>query len=130
MFDREGYECGVNVYTPITTPLIEPMFVIDSNVPLSHLSFDIVDNMMAGETSTNGHYLINGTIPPLVVSPPIASMYWIALSIGRRLNYYNLRDNITFNLFAYVRTTDGEFLTVQADVTLYERGNTVHAYTL
>ena len=44
-------------------------------VPLSHLSFDIVDNMMAGESLTNGRYLINWTIPPLVVSPPIMPMY-------------------------------------------------------
>ena len=123
MFNPEQYEHEVEVNLTSQTDLFSAFFIIDSNASIAYLSFDIVDNMMAGEAESVGDFLINGTSPPVVISPPFESMYQLTLSTGRDFDVMELREDIKFNLFGFVNTTDGDVVASLANVTLYKRGN-------
>ena len=119
------YESGVSVNTPNGTDLFTAFFTINSSVTIGYLSFDIVDSMMMGEYYSNGYFLINGTIPPVVLSAPFESMYQLTISTGREFDAVELMDNITFNLFSFVNTTNGDIFMAIASAVLYVKGNVI-----
>jgi len=79
---------------------------------------------MVGESVSNSNFLINGTSPPLVISSPFESMYQLTISTGRVLTATDqLRDNITFNLYGFMYTINGEMIVTIASVVLHITGN-------
>ena len=122
MFDLEEYEPRVSVSAPIGTDLFTAFFIINSSVTIGYLSFDIVDNMMVGESVSGSDFLINGTTPPVVISPPFESMYQLTISTGRVIDAVKLMDNITFNLHSFVNTTNGDIAMALASVVLHVTG--------
>ena len=123
MFDEDEYQSLIQVIAPTGTELFTAFFIINSSVTIGYLSFDIVDNMMVGESVSGSDFLINGTTPPVAISPPFESMYQLTISTGRVIDAVELMDNITFNLISYLNTTNGDTLISLANVTLYGKGN-------
>ena len=121
-FDPAEYESAISVTTPIGANLFTAIFVINSNITVSYLAFDLVDGVWVGEALNNGNFLINGTVPPLIISPPFETIYWLIISTGRKFDAIEIRENIAFNLFSYVRATNGDYVTSFANVILYGTG--------
>ena len=83
---------------------------------------------MAEESTVNGDFLINGTIPPLVQQAPFQSMYLLTITIGNVLDTTDTTD-ITFNLFALVNISTGVSAMPVSKVILHKMGK-VLLYTL
>ena len=78
---------------------------------------------MVGESSVDGDFLINGTIPPLVIQAPSQSMYSLTVSVSTDsvLNTSSTMD-ITFSLLAVVNIASGITETLMSNVTLHQIG--------
>ena len=110
--------------------MFEALFIINPYVTVEYLSFDIMmDDEMVGESvnSTIGSFLINGTIPPLVIQPPFQSMYLLTLTTGDVLydNYADDTLNITFTLFAFINVSMGILSMPISNVILHKIGNSI-----
>jgi len=125
MFDPEQYQSLVNTNIPIGADLFTAFFIINSSATITYVSFDIIDDMIVGESFSNSDLLINGTRPPVVVSRPFQSMYWLTISTGRAFSSFEIRENITFTLFSFVRVVNGDFITSSANLILYGTGNKI-----
>ena len=93
--------------------MFEALFIINPNVTVEFLSFDIImtneiigESNIVGESSIDGDFLINGTVPPLVIQAPYQSMYLLTLTTSNLLDTDNTMD-ITFSLFAFVDISVG-----------------------
>ena len=122
MFNETEYEFDISIYSPIGTVVFEAFFVISPNVTVESLSFDIImTDGLVGESTINGDFLINGTIPPLVVQPPYHSQYLLTITTGNTLDANDTTD-VTFDLFAFVNTTIGIVVMPMSNVTLHKIG--------
>ena len=122
-FNATEYEFDINIYSPIGTVVFEALFIINPNVTVEYLSFDIIMmDEIVGESSVEGDFLINGTIPPLVIQQsPFQSMYLLTITTGNVLDT-NDAMNITFNLFAFVNISIGVMRMVTSNVILHKIG--------
>ena len=124
MFDQEEYQSLLYINSPNGTDLFTALLAINSSVTIGYLSFDIIDNMMVGESVSNSDFLINGIRPPVVISSPFQSMYQLTISTGRVFTATDqMRDNVTFTLFSFVNTTNGDTTMALASVVLRVSGN-------
>ena len=76
---------------------------------------------MAEESTVNGDFLINGTIPPLVQQAPFQSMYLLTITIGNVLDTTDTMD-ITFSLFAFINISTGVLAMPVSKVILHKIG--------
>ena len=125
-FDATEYEFDINIYSPIGTVVFEALFIINPNVTVEYLSFDIIMmDEMVGESNIEGDFLINGTTPPLVIQQaPFQSMYLLTITTGSVLGTTDTMD-VTFNLFAFINISIGVIRTVISNVTLHKIGKTL-----
>ena len=102
--------------------MFEALFIINPNVTVEFLSFDIImTDELVGESTINGDFLINGTTPPLVVQPPYQLMYLLTISTGNILDTGDTTD-VTFNLFAFINISIGVVAMPMSNVTLHKIG--------
>ena len=80
----------------------------------------MTDELVRGST-ISGDFLINGTIPPLVVQPPYQSLYLLTITTGSMLDAGDTTD-VTFNLFAFVNISIGVVAMPMSNVTLRKIG--------
>ena len=76
---------------------------------------------LVGESSVDGNFFMNGTMPPLVVKPPYHSMYWLVITTGNMLDINDTMD-ITFNLSVFINTSDIVSMMLISNVTLHKIG--------
>ena len=107
-FNALEYEFDINIYSPIGTVVFEALFIINLNVTVEFLSFDIIveESRAVREPIVNRDFLINGTIPPLVTQAPYKTMYLLAITTGNVLDINDTMD-ITFDLFAFINLSNG-----------------------
>ena len=118
-FNTTEYEFDLNVYSPIGTTVFEALFIINPNVTVEFLTFNII---MTDEILNVGDFLINGTAPPLVIQQaPFHSMYLLTITTGNVLDTNDTMD-ITFSLFAYVNISTGIVVMSTSNVTLHKIG--------
>ena len=122
-FNASQYEFDINIYSPIGTVVFEALFIINPNVAVEFLSFDIIleESRTVRESSANRDFLINGTIPPLVIQAPYKSMYWLAITTGYVLDINDTMD-ITFDLSAFINTTTDIMSMLISNVILHKIG--------
>ena len=113
-------EVDINIYSPNGTVVFETLFIINPNVTVEHLSFDITA-MMVGESNFAGDFLINGITPPLVVQAPFQSLHMLTVSTGGVLNTSSTMD-IIFSLIALVNISSDITETIISNVTVYQIG--------
>ena len=102
--------------------MFEALFIINPNVTVEFLSFDIMmTDELVGESTINGDFLINGTTPPLVVQPSYQLMYLLTISTGNMLDTSDTTD-VTFNLFAFVNISTGVVAMPMSNVILHKIG--------
>ena len=125
MFDATEYEFDINISSPIGTIVFEALFIINPNVTVEYLSFDIImmdDHEMVGESSVDENFLINGTTPPLVIQQaPFQSIYLLTIATNSVLDTNDTMD-ITFNLFAFINISTGIVGMPRSNVTLHKIG--------
>ena len=80
----------------------------------------MTDELVRGST-ISGDFLINGTIPPLVVQPPYQSMYLLTITTGSMLDTNDTTD-VTFSLFAFINISTGVVAVPMSNVTLHKIG--------
>ena len=120
-FNEAEYEFDIDIYSPIGTVVFEAVFIINPNITVE-LSFDIImTDEFVGESTINGDFLINGTIPPLVIQPPYQSMYLLTITTGNVIDTSDTTD-VTFNLFAFVNISTGVVTIPISNVTLHKIG--------
>ena len=124
-FDATEYEFDVNICSPNGTVVFEALFIINPNVTVEYLSFDIIlaDDEIVGELSDDGDFLINGTTSPLVIQRPFQSIYLLTITIGNVLDT-DAADAL-FNLSAFISISTGESAMPASHVTLHKIGNFV-----
>ena len=106
--------------------MLAALFIINPNVTVEFLSFDIImTDELVGESTINGDFLINGTTPPLVVQPPYQLMYLLTISTGNMLDTSDTTD-VTFNLFAFVNISIGVVTMQMSNVTLHKIGEILY----
>ena len=106
--------------------MFEALFIINPNVTVEFLSFDIImTDELVGESTINGDFMINGTTPPLVVQPPYQLMYLLTISTGNMLDTSDTTD-VTFNLFAFVNISIGVVTMPMSNVTLHKTGEILY----
>ena len=106
--------------------MFEALFIINPNVTVEFLSFDIMmTDELVGESTINGDFLINGTTLPLVVQPPYQLMYLLTISTGNILDTSDTTD-VTFNLFAFVNISIGVVTMPMSNVTLHKIGEILY----
>ena len=107
--------------------MIAALFIINPNVTVEFLSFDIMmTDELVGELTINGDFLINGTTPPLVVQPPYQLMYLLRISsTGNILDISDATD-VTFSLFAFVNISIGVVTMPMSNVTLHKIGEILY----
>ena len=106
--------------------MLAALFIINPNVTVEFLSFDIImTDELVGESTINGDFLINGTTPPLVVHPPYQLMYLLTISTGNILDTSDTTD-VTFNLFAFVNISIGIVTMPMSNVTLHKIGEILY----
>ena len=90
---------------------------------VEYLRFDIIMmDEMVGESSVDGDFLINGTIPPLVMQQaPFQSMYLLTITTGNVLDTNDTMD-ITLDLFAFINISTGVSSMPVSNVTLHKIG--------
>ena len=71
-FDQEEYQSVININSPSGTDLFAAFLIINSSVTISHLSFDIVDIMVVGE-SMKGESVAGESVEGESVSNSITS---------------------------------------------------------
>ena len=123
-FNKTEYEFDINIYSPNGTVVFEALFIINRNVTVEFLSFDIIMmDEMVRESSNDGDFLINGTRPPLVIiqQTPFQSMYLLTITTGNVLDTNDLMD-ITFTLFAFINISIGEVRMPMSNVRLHKIG--------
>ena len=120
-FSASEYEIDFDIYSPIGTVVLEALFIINSNVTIEYLSFDITMDEMVGGSNVHEDFLINGTIPPLVQQTPFQSMYLLTITTGNVLDTANTMD-ITFSLFAFINTSTGVLAMPVSNVILHKIG--------
>ena len=122
-FNASEYEFDVNIYSPIGTVLFEALFIINPNVTIGLLAFDIITTEeVIGEASVNEDFLINGTIPPLLITQaPYQSLYLLTITTGNVLDTNDTMD-INFELLAFVNTLINETEISISNVTLHRIG--------
>ena len=120
LFMFNATEVDINIYSPNGTVVFETLFIINPNVTVEHLSFDIT-TMMVGESNFAGDFLINGTTPPLVVQAPFQSLYMLTVLTGGVLNTSSTMD-IIFSLIALVNTSSSITETMISNVTVHQIG--------
>ena len=119
-FNASEYEFDINIYSPIGTVVFAALFIINPNVTVEFLSFDIImTDELVGESTISGDFLINGTVPPLVVQPPYQSMYLLVITTSNILDTSDTTD-ITFSLFAFVNISTDEVAMPMSNVTLHK----------
>ena len=101
------------MYSSFGAALFEALFIINPNVIVEYLYFDIV-----GDSSVKRNFLINGTIPPLVLQTPFQSMYLLTITNGTELDTINTMD-ITFSLSAFIHISGGITEIPSSNVTLH-----------
>ena len=102
--------------------MFEALFIINPNVTVEFLSFDIImTDELVGESTIDGDFLINGLTPPLVVQPPYQLTYLLTITTGNILHTGDTSD-VTFNLFAFVNTSVGVVTMPMSYVTLHKIG--------
>ena len=117
-FNATEYEFDINIYSPIGTVVFEAVFIINPNVTVEYLSFDIINEEYSGD----GDFLINDTRPPLILQHPFQSMYLLTITTGNLLDTDDIV-NITFTLFACVNiSTGGVLIWPVSDVILHKTG--------
>ena len=124
VFNLTEYEFDINIYSPNETVEFEAFFIIHQNVTVEYLSFDItMMDEIVGESSVDGDFLINGTIPPLVIQAPYQSMYLLTVSVSTDsvLNTSSTMD-VIFSLLAVVNIASGITETLMFNVTLHQIG--------
>ena len=122
MFDEAEYEFDINIYSPVGTVVFDALFIISPNVTVEFLSFDIImTDEFVGESTVNGDFLINGTIPPLVTQAPYQSMYLLTITTGNVIDTSDITD-VTFNLFSFVNISTGTVVMPISNVTLHKIG--------
>ena len=119
MFNETEYELDISIYSPIGTVVFEALFIINPNVTVEFLSFDIM--MTDEESSVDRNFLINGVIPPLVVQAPYQSLYFLTITIGNMLDTNDTTD-VSFILSAFINTTTGIVSMPSSNVTLHKIG--------
>ena len=123
VFNATEYEFDINIYSPIGTVVFEALFIINPNVTVEYLSFDIIMmDEIVGESSVDGDFLINRITPPLVIQQvPFQSIYLLTITTGNLLDTSNTMD-ITFSLFAFVNISSGITEMLSSNVTLHQTG--------
>ena len=102
--------------------MFEALFIINPNVAVKSLSFDIITaDELEEETSVDGDFMINGTTFPIVVRPPYQSMYLLTITTGNAIDTSDTTD-ITFNLSAFVNISTGVVTMPMSNVTLHKIG--------
>ena len=121
-FNEAEYEFDIDIYSPVGTVVFEALFIINPNVTVEFLSFDIImTDDIEGETSVDGDFLINGTIPPLVIQAPYQSMYLLTITTGNVIDTSDTTD-VTFDLFSFVNISNGTVAMPISNVTLHKIG--------
>ena len=100
-FDSAQYQSSVKHCTPIGTIVLEASAIIDASDTINYVEFGIVN----GSINT-GDFLINGTVPPVILPPPFRSSYLLLIVTGNQVDAIN-RTNITFDLYSMINTTSG-----------------------
>ena len=125
MFYETEYEFDISIYSSTGTVVFEALFILNPNVTVEFLSFDIITtDEFVGETTNNGDFLINGITPPLVIQAPYQSVYFLAITVDNVLDTNDTTD-VTFDLFAFVRTSTGIVAMPTSNVTLHKIGKEV-----
>ena len=75
--------------------------------------------------SADGDFVINGTIPPLLIQAPYQSLYLLTITTGNVLDT-NDTMGITFNLFAFINISIGVVGMPITNVTLHKIGKVVY----
>ena len=121
-FNATEYEFDINISSPIGTVVFEALFIINPNVTVECLSFDIMrTDDIKGMSSVDGNFLINGTTPPLVIQQaPFQSMYLLTIKTGSVFDINDTMD-ITFNLVAFINISTGVVRMPFSNVTLHKR---------
>ena len=88
----------------------------------------MTDELVRGST-ISGDFLINGTIPPLVVQPPYQSLYLLTITTGSMLDINDTTD-VTFNLFAFVNISISIVTMPMSNVTLHKIGKILYCFTI
>ena len=90
------------------------------------LAFDIITTEeVIGEASFNEDFLINRTIPPLLITQaPYQSLYLLTITTGNVLDTNDTMD-ITFNLFAFINISINVTRTSISNVTLHKIGKSL-----
>ena len=121
-FNASEYEFDINIYSPIGTVVFEALFIINPNVTVELLSFDIImTDEIVGESSIDGVFLINRTMLPLLIQAPYQSLYLLTITTGNVLDTSDTMD-ITFNLFAFINISIGVVRMPISNVTLHKIG--------
>ena len=127
-FNATEYEFDINIYSPTGTVVFEALFIINPNITVEYLNFDIIPiDEMVGESSVDRQFLINGTTPPLVIQQaPFQSMYLLTITTGSVLDFAGTM-NTTFKLFAFVNISTGVVRMPVSNVTLHKIGKVLLA---
>ena len=126
-FSGSRYEVDIDINSPIGTVVLETLFIINPNVTVKYLSFDIMMDETVEESSVGGDFLINGTIPPLVQQAPFQSMYLLTITTGNVLDTTDTMD-IVFSLFAYINISTGVVAMPVSNVILHKIGKVLFYY--
>ena len=102
------------------------MLIINSNVTVEYLSFDIMVDEMVGGSNVHGDFLINGTIPPLVQQAPFQPMYLLNITTGNVLDTTDTMD--TFSLFAFINISTGALAMPVSNVILHKIGKALSSF--
>ena len=123
-FNASEYEFDINIYSPIGTVVFKALFIINPNVTVDYLSFDIMmTDGVVGESNLDGDFLINNRTPPLSIQPPYQSMYLLTITTGNELDTNDTMD-ITFDLSASItyNISISVLITLISNVTLHKIG--------
>ena len=128
MFYETEYELDISIYSSTGTVVVEALFIINPNVTVEFLSFDIITtDEFVGETTNNRDFLINGITPPLVIQAPYQSVYLLMITVDNILDNNDTMD-VTFDLFAFVRTSTGIVAMPTSNVTLHKISKSYYVY--
>lgn len=130
-FNATDYEFDINIHSPIGTVVFEALFIINPNVTVEYLSFDIMmmDEVVGESSDADGDFLINGTIPPLVLQlAPFQSMYLLPITTNNLLDPNDTMD-IIFSLLAFVNISTGLVSMPVSNVILHKIGTYYYMHT-
>jgi len=127
LFNATHYAFDYSTYAQHGTVAFAAQYIINTNVTLQYLSFDIMLTVIGevdivGEASGNDGFLINGAAPPIHVQSFNQSEYVLAITIGILPQNNDVGSSIMFDLLSNISTIDGMTSNPSASATLFITG--------